>query len=140
MLSGLRAPSRVCFPPRSQGPRQERSRQTEPGVEIAASGADVESGRGDAAAREANHQHYGTHGGDRGWVGEDGEEDSRPKLVPGAMLTLSHQGVEAIMAFTEEVKVLSLKQVLQTLRRCGVVCCRIIRSRRYLNSSGALKG
>lgn len=31
-------------------------------------------------------------------------EDSRPKLVPGVLLSLSRLSVEAIMAFTEEVK------------------------------------
>lgn len=31
-------------------------------------------------------------------------EDSRPKLVPGVMLTLSALGAEAIMELTEEVR------------------------------------
>eukprot|EP00903_Cladosiphon_okamuranus_P007920 g7648.t1 len=54
------------------------------------------------AVRQTHRETHGSHGGDRVWDGGI-EEDSRPKLVPGVMLTLSHEAAEAIMSFTEEV-------------------------------------
>eukprot|EP00752_Nemacystus_decipiens_P012720 g11270.t1 len=80
-----------------QGPRPKRPRQP-----AAAFEGDHEADRGDTAAGKKTGERFGNHRDDRGWV-EGVEEDSRPKLVPGAMLTLSHPAAEAIMAFTEEV-------------------------------------
>lgn len=39
----------------------------------------------------------------RGGVSMGGVGDSRPKLVPGVMITLSALGAEAVMELTEEV-------------------------------------
>lgn len=84
---------------------------------------DLETDRGDTAARQTYRERHGNHGGDRGWDGGV-EEDSRPKLVPGAMLTLSHQAAEATMAFTEEVRVLSLPLLYKS---CNLSCFAVSR-------------
>ncbi|CAM9549175.1 unnamed protein product, partial [Ectocarpus sp. 13 AM-2016] len=69
-----------------QGPRPERPRELEP---------DNETGKGDSDAI--------LNGIEKGRRAERRGGDSRPKLVPGAMLTLSNTAVAAIKAFAEEV-------------------------------------
>lgn len=97
-----------CFFPQplSQGPRPERPKEPEPDVPTIAGGGDLASMQEGRSQHKHDDDHGiedGEHGGESGRVGGGGE-DSRPKLAPGAMLTLSNLAAEAIMVFTEEVE------------------------------------
>lgn len=67
-----------------------------------------ETEHGDVPVDRSHRTHDGYRGIEDSEHDDDGEwrrggEDSRPKLAPGAMLTLSNLAAEAVMVFTEEV-------------------------------------
>ncbi|CAM9162872.1 unnamed protein product [Hapterophycus canaliculatus] len=87
----MRHPTNWASSPFSEdGSRPERPKEAESDDSTAADPIDVDSAGIRERAREG--------GRPTGSVG-----DNRPKLAPGAMLTLSHLAAEAVRAFTEEV-------------------------------------
>lgn len=101
-----------------QGPRPERPKESAPDISTTAAGetdlASIreEAGHGETRTSRPHQTQHDFHGmedseHDEEECGRRGE-DSRPKLAPGVMLTLSSLAAEAIMVFTEEVRKSSL--------------------------------
>lgn len=132
-LSACSVVSLFVFPT-PQGPRPERPKEPEPDVATTAAGeTDLasmpkEASHGDTMVGRSHRTHHGYHGIDRSehdhgeWGRRGG--DSRPKLAPGAMVTLSNLAAEAIMVFTEEVKKLS-RRPLGSWRSLRSYECRV---------------